>query len=123
VLVLRYRDVAAAVDWLCRTLGFEKYKVVAAVDGTILDARLTFGNDMIVLLPGSARELGVAQPGKAEKQSCYLTVDDVDLHYRRAKAAGAEILDITDGNRGRGFSCRDPERHIWNLGTLSILGK
>ena len=40
-------------------------------------------------------------------------------HYERAKAAGAEIiLDLADDrSQGRGYSCRDPEGHIWNFGT------
>ena len=121
VLVLRYRDVAAAVDWLCRTLGFEKHDVVTAVDGTILDARLMFGNDMILLVPTRGAEPGLANPrkqGRVGMQSCYLVVDDVDVHYRHAKAAGAEILDINEYDYGgRGYSCRDPEGHIWNFGS------
>ena len=39
--------------------------------------------------------------------------------YRRAQAAGAEIvIEIKDEDYGgRGFSCRDPEGHLWNVGT------
>jgi uncharacterized glyoxalase superfamily protein PhnB len=46
-------------------------------------------------------------------------VDDADAHYARAAAAGAEIvLDIVDEDYGgRGYSCRDPEGHLWNFGT------
>jgi uncharacterized glyoxalase superfamily protein PhnB len=121
LLLLRYRDVAAAVDWLCRALGFEKHEINTAVDGTILDARLMFGNDMILLLPARGPARGLARLGKqirANMRSCYFAVDDVDLHYRHAKAAGAEILDIREYDYGgRGYSCRDPEGHIWNFGS------
>ena len=117
--ILRYRDVVAAVDWLCEAFGFNKCDVITAVDGTIVEARLMFGDDMILLLP--ARRPGPGKSRKhtgAEMQSCYLVVDDVDRHYRHAKAAGAEILDITDYDYGgRGYSCRDPEGHIWDFGT------
>jgi uncharacterized glyoxalase superfamily protein PhnB len=113
--------VAAAVDWLCGAFGFEKQDIDAAVDGTIRDARLMFGNDMILLLPRRGAEPGMAKLGnqnRAQMRSCYLVVDDVDLHYRRAKAAGAEILKVTEHDYGgRGYSCRDPEGHIWNFGT------
>jgi uncharacterized glyoxalase superfamily protein PhnB len=48
-----------------------------------------------------------------------LTVDDADAVYARAKEAGAEILfGIEDKHYGgRGFTCRDLEGHIWNIGT------
>jgi uncharacterized glyoxalase superfamily protein PhnB len=57
--------------------------------------------------------------GGAETQSCYVIVKDADAHYARAKAAGAKIvLDIKDEDYGgRGYSCRDPEGHIWTFGT------
>ena len=57
--------------------------------------------------------------GNANTQSCYLVVSDADAVYRRAREAGAEIvLDIKDEDYGgRGFTCRDPEGHIWSLGT------
>src|SRR5512132_4279679 len=47
-------------------------------------------------------------------QSPYLVVSDADEVYRRAKAAGAEIvIEIKDEDYGgRGFSCRDPEGHL-----------
>lgn len=119
--VLRYRDVPAAVEWLCGTLGFEKHGIITAVDGTIVEARLMFGNDLILLLPARSPERWRGKsrtPAGAEMQSCYLVVDDVDLHYRNAKAAGVEILDLTEYDYGgRGYSCRDPEGYIWDFGT------
>lgn len=43
------------------------------------------------------------------------------LRYRDAKAAGARIeIDIKDEDYGgRGFTCRDPEGHVWNFGTYN----
>ena len=120
VPALRYHNVAAAVEWLCGAFGFERHDIVTAVDGTILHARLMFGSDMILLLPvrspdGLARALDAAG---GEMQSCYFVVDDADSHYHHAKAAGAEILDITEYDYGgRGYSCRDPEGHLWTFGT------
>jgi uncharacterized glyoxalase superfamily protein PhnB len=57
--------------------------------------------------------------GGIGSQSPYIIVDDADAHYARAVAAGAEIvLDIVDEDYGgRGYSCRDPEGHLWNFGT------
>jgi len=64
----------------------------------------------------------VKQPdeiGGAETQSVSLIVSDADTIHARAKAAGAEMLfDIEDKPYGgRGFTCRDPQGHIWNVGT------
>jgi hypothetical protein len=57
--------------------------------------------------------------GGVETQVCYLCVANARAHCKRAKAAGAVIvLDPEDeANRGRGYSCRDPEGHVWNFGT------
>jgi hypothetical protein len=37
---LRYRDAPAAIEWLCRSFGFEKHLVVPNDDGTIAHAQL-----------------------------------------------------------------------------------
>jgi uncharacterized glyoxalase superfamily protein PhnB len=122
--VLRYRDVAGAVDWLCGTFGFKRHHVVAGDAGVILYAHLTFGQHMIMVLPVGGSDLAkfIKQPdeiGGAETQSCYIVVEDADAHYRSARAAGADIiLDINDDDHGgRGYACRDPEGHIWSFGT------
>jgi uncharacterized glyoxalase superfamily protein PhnB len=50
-----------------------------------------------------------------------VVVEDVDALYERAKAAGAEIvMEIADQPYGsRDFICRDPEGHLWSLGTYN----
>lgn len=89
---LRYRDAAAAIDWLCTAFGFEKHLVVPGEDGTIAHAQLTFGNGMVML--GSARDddfgqlQGPLQDSDARvSQSPYVVVSDVDAHHARAVAA------------------------------------
>jgi uncharacterized glyoxalase superfamily protein PhnB len=121
---MRYRNAAAAIEWLCNVLGFARHAVYAGADGSIQHAELTLGGGMIML--GSIRdnEFGwhMKQPdeiGGAETRSEYLIVSDADEVYRRVKTAGAEIvIDIKDeGYGGRGFTCRDPEGRIWSVGT------
>ena len=41
---MRYRDARAAIDWLCRVLGFSPHLVVPDEDGTIAHAQLTLGD-------------------------------------------------------------------------------
>lgn len=124
VACLRYRDAPGAIDWLCGTLGFEKQLVIPDGQNGIAHAQLSFGNGMIMLasLTESAYGQLVKQPeevGGASTQSCYLIVDDADVVYQRVKASGAIIvLDIKDEDYGgRGFTCRDPDGHLWSLGT------
>ncbi len=109
---LRYKDAPAAIEWLCAAFGLEKNAVYPNPDGTIAHAQLTFGNGMIML--GS-----VAGSGGADPQNIYLVVNDADAVFEKAKAAGAVIVqDIQNPEYGgRGFSCRDPEGHVWSFGT------
>ena len=57
--------------------------------------------------------------GGAVSQSPYIIVEDADKHYGRAVAEGAEIvMEIKEEDYGgRGYSCRDPEGHVWNFGS------
>ena len=125
---LRYRDAPAAIDWLCEHLGFERHLVVPNDDGSIAHAQLSLGSGMIMLGsvegPDGETEFGrfLQQPdeiGGRETQSSYLVVADPDAAYARVKAGGAEILiEIRDEDYGgRGFTCRDPEGHIWSVGS------
>ena len=121
---MRYQDAAAAIAWLCKAFGFEEHLVVPGDTGTIAHAQLSFGNGMIML--GSARNDAFGklvkppgQVGGVATQSAYIIVAHADVHYRRAVAAGAQIvMEIKDEDYGgRGYSCRDPEGHVWNFGT------
>lgn len=120
---LSYRDAPAAIDWLCRAFGFERHLVVPGPDGTIAHAQLGFGNGMVML--GSAVATGygrlMRQPDEAGSatQGIYVVVADADAHHAAAVAAGAEIVIAPkdEDYGGRGFTCRDPEGHVWSFGT------
>jgi uncharacterized glyoxalase superfamily protein PhnB len=122
---LRYRDARAAIDWLCEVFGFEPHLVVEGDHGTVVHAELSFGNGMIML--GSVRpDTGygalLAQPdeiGGRQTQTIYLTVNDADAAYEHALRAGAAIVLplVAEEYGGRGFTCRDPEGHVWSIGT------
>jgi uncharacterized glyoxalase superfamily protein PhnB len=123
VPTLRYRDVAGAIAWLSNAFGFATRALVNEADGSVRYAELTFGDGMIMLGPvedAAARRAATEaeQAGAAETQTCYVLVDDPAEHRAKAVAAGAEIvLEIEDERSGRGYSCRDPEGHIWYFGT------
>src|SRR5262245_61858516 len=121
---VRYRDVPKAVDWLCRAFGMQVHRIVADAGGAPCYAELTVGGGMLMVAPIEDTPFGkrMVQPdesGGVETQVCYLCIDNARAHYKRAKAAGAVIVldPDDDANRGRGYSCRDPEGHVWNFGT------
>ncbi|MGI9410490.1 MAG: VOC family protein [Hyphomicrobiaceae bacterium] len=126
VSALRYRELGAAVVWLCNAFGFKKHKIVANDNGQVLYAELSFGDSMVMLGSTSDQKVGqfLTQPdqvGGAETQTCYLVVDDVEALHERAKAAGAEFVSVIehDENGGRSFGCRDLEGHIWFFGSYA----
>ena len=123
---LRYRNAAAAIEWLCETFGFEKGLVVPGDGDEIAHAQLTHSEGMVMLGSATDTEFGrlMKQPdeiGGAETQTAYVVVSDADSIYERAKAAGARIaIEVRDEDYGgRGFSCYDLEGHLWNFGTYN----
>jgi uncharacterized glyoxalase superfamily protein PhnB len=123
VPTMRYRDAPRMIDWLCTAFGFERHLVVPGENGTIAHAQLTLGTGMVML--GSARDdeygklVRPARDAAALTQSAYVVVADCDAHYKRAKAAGAEMaMDIEDKEYGgRGYTARDPEGQLWSFGS------
>ncbi|MDX2177552.1 MAG: VOC family protein [Candidatus Sumerlaeia bacterium] len=121
---MRYRDAHAAIASLCEVLGFEEQLVVPGPDGTIAHAQLRLGGGMVMLGSATDTEFGrwMAQPGQVgglTTQAAYVVVPDADAVYERVNAAGWSILlPIKDEDYGgRGFTCADPERHVWSVGT------
>jgi uncharacterized glyoxalase superfamily protein PhnB len=120
---LRYRDAVVAIEWLCWALGFEKRAVYMSDEKTVAHAELTFGNGMIMIgsvTNGTPYSDLIRQPDAvgAETQSPYLVVTDCAAVYASAKAAGAEmVFDLKEMDYGgKGFTCRDPEGHVWSVG-------
>jgi uncharacterized glyoxalase superfamily protein PhnB len=119
-----YRNAPAAIEWLCRVFGFAKHAVHPGPGDTIMHAELSLNGGMVMLgsLSDSPYRRYFKHPseiGGAETSGTNLIVPDADAVYARAKAEGAEILfEIEDKPYGgRGFTCRDLEGYIWNVGT------
>ncbi|KGI77722.1 VOC family protein [Oleiagrimonas soli] len=121
---LRYRDARAAIAWLGKAFGFREHAVHADDNDGIEHAELVLGRGMVML--GSVRDNDygsqVLQPDEASgrnTQSIYVVVADCRAHYERACAAGAEIvLDYEEKDYGgAGYTCRDPEGHLWSFGS------
>ena len=115
--VLRYENGAKAMEWLTQVFGFSKHMEVPGADGEISHAELSLGNGMVMF--GSGGKPGDGNPWSTERGGVYAVVEDIDAHYERAKAAGAEIIrPLADTGYGaREYSVRDPEGHLWSFGT------
>ncbi len=105
-------------------LGFERHAIFEGPDGTIGHAELTLNGGMVML--GSQKDDEYGRTLKSPKElggfetcSRYVIVQDADAAYKRAQAAGAEIIRPIDETHygSREFGVRDPEGHRWSVGT------
>ena len=115
---LLYEDAAAAINFLRDAFGFEEAIRMADEDGVVNHAELRLGNDSVMLgYPGADYE----SPRKANHRSAlvHVYVDDVDAHFERARAAGAEIImEPTDQEYGdRRYDAYDLEGQLWPFAT------
>jgi uncharacterized glyoxalase superfamily protein PhnB len=113
---LLYEDGAAAIEFLEQAFGFEEAMRMDDENGVVNHAELRLGDDSIMLGdPGDAYK----SPKNADHYTAlvHVYVDDVDAHFERAKAAGAEIvMEPTDQEYGdRRYDAKDPEGHLWSF--------
>jgi uncharacterized glyoxalase superfamily protein PhnB len=115
---LRYDDAEAAMQWLERTLGFERREDHRDDDDNVVHAELALGSALI-MLSCAARGREPFRSIPAGGGLIYIGVDDVDSLYERTREAGADIaLELTDTDYGsRDFTVRDPEGTLWAFGT------
>ncbi|MGD0667733.1 MAG: VOC family protein [Bryobacteraceae bacterium] len=111
---ITYRDVAAAVAWLTKALGFTEHYRYGEPGGRVNGAQMHLGDAWIML---SRAQQGWTSPAQAGcgTQSLTVFVDDVDAHFERAKAAGARIVeDLHETEYGeRQYGVEDLEGHHW----------
>ncbi|QBI18841.1 glyoxalase [Egibacter rhizosphaerae] len=120
--VLVYDDARAAIAFLVEAFGFEEVAVYPDErdDRLVVHAELRWPGGGLML--GSR---GAGQEPFASVPACpaitYVVTDDPDALYRRAKAAGAEVVrELRDEDYGsRDFSVRDVEGNLWAFGTYA----
>ena len=110
---LLYKDCDAMLGWLADAFGFEEVLRYTGEEGYVNHAEMKTGEGRIYMGdPGddyrNARDVG-------ETFGIYVLVEDVNAHYERAKAAGAEVTEEpADQDYGhRRYSARDPEGVHW----------
>jgi len=117
--VLTYRDIAAAYDFLINAFGFREGMLWRDDSGNVIHGEVHHGEDTI-WMHRVAPEHGM-HPASPATESGGLTihVSDVDAHFARAKAAGAQMLsEPRDQPYGqREYGARDPDGHQWWFAT------
>ena len=118
--ILGYRDLGAAIDWLCRVFGFEPLEVMRNEDGSYAHVELRLGAG--VIMPTTTRDQTNPETpweGPIGTQGLYVALDGVEAHYERAVAEGAEIARprATTEWGSREYTARDLEGNLWAFGT------
>jgi len=116
-----YDDAEGAIAFLESAFGAERHAYQPGADGSVEHAELRFGNGIVMLgssKPGLPATRGADAPG----MGIYIAVEDADVHYAHARAAGAEIVsELRDLGYSREYSARDPEGNAWHFGTYQPL--
>jgi PhnB protein len=116
---LLYHSCEDALDWLSRAFGFEEVLRYTGAEGYVNHAEMRLDDDARFYLgnPGEGYRNPKEQGG--ETIGLYVYVGDVDAHYDRAKAAGAQITEeLVDQDYGdRRYTAVDPEGHKWFFAT------
>ncbi|WP_428966246.1 VOC family protein [Micromonospora fluostatini] len=115
VVELAYADPDRAVDWLVGVFGF-RLLLRQPATGTIRHADLDTGGGIVMVRSTGGRHTGACAGGHTCKQ-VIVWVPDVDAHFVRAAAAGADIVQpVTDKPWGlRQYLVRDLEGHLWEF--------
>jgi uncharacterized glyoxalase superfamily protein PhnB len=118
--ILGYRDLAAAIDWLCRVFSFQPLEIMQDEGGAYVHVELRLG-DGVIMLTTQSKEPDAGNPWDQPltTQGLYVALDGVDAHYHRAVSEGAEILrPLADTDYGsREYTARDLEGNLWSFGT------
>jgi uncharacterized glyoxalase superfamily protein PhnB len=120
ITLLVYTDIAAAHDWLVRVFGLGPGRIDRDEQGRSVHAELRAGDGVIWLHSEQADDqfqLRSPQSLGAATATIAVMIDDVDAHYRQARAAGAVVVqEPTDQPYGyRVYSAKDLEGHFWSF--------
>jgi PhnB protein len=117
---LTVNDAARAIDFYKRAFSAQEVMRMAAPDGKVGHAEIRVGDSVIMLgeeMPGSGTRSPQSLGGTAS--GIFLYVDNVDVTFNQAIAAGAQVemplADMFWGDRyGR---LKDPFGHSWSVAT------
>jgi len=124
--MIAYEDGIGALEWLAKAFGFRESMRLTGPDGTLSHGEMEAGDGVIML----ATPTPAYESPKRHREHCerarrwsavpwiidgvLVYVDDLDAHYKQAKASGATILsEIEEGPPGRRYRAEDFEGHRW----------
>ena len=115
--MLVYKDIAGAHDFLVKAFGFEPGVVDRNAQGQAVHGEVRAG-DTTIWLHRVTAEHGLDSSAMASG-GLVVEVEDVDAHYQRARAGGAQIkTEPQDQPYGqREYEARDLEGHRWWFAT------
>ncbi|HEX4061475.1 MAG TPA: VOC family protein [Streptosporangiaceae bacterium] len=116
---LAYRDEVAALDFLTRAFSLVERREARMEhpEGTL--AWLEIGDGVVMIGRAGEERHGLRSPLDAGAPTAMVNVyvHDIDIHYRRAESAGAEIVmpleDMFWGDRR--YEALDSEGHRWHF--------
>jgi uncharacterized glyoxalase superfamily protein PhnB len=120
VPLLACSDIAAEHGFLVSVLGLVSAGLERMPDGTVVHAEVRAGSHRIWLhRADESDKLVPPGPNGSAGGGIVIHVDDVDAHYERVRAAGADVLyEPRDQDYGqREYGVRDPEGHLWWIAT------
>lgn len=120
-----YEDPKAAIDWLCRVLGFKVRIKVESESGELQHSELTF-EEAVVMVGGVGGKQPYQQLFRSPRSAGGITqalcfyIDDVDAHHAHARQEGAKIVRELETNdygadfwTDRTYGVVDLEGHLW----------
>src|SRR5579863_490304 len=111
---LAYEDAPAALTFLHDAFGFEERYRMAMPDGRIGHAEVALG-ESVLFLASLWKEVGNMSPKDLPGIHCqiYCQVEDVDAHFRKARDAGATVINepSDQGHGDRSYRAMDLEGH------------
>jgi uncharacterized glyoxalase superfamily protein PhnB len=111
---LMYANADAAMDWLIMTFGFTERVRYRQDDGTVRHGELLLGDGGVIMVgsPG-ANFRGPASLGQVTQLLC-ITITGLPAHRERARAAGADVSDISlRAGQTHSYTVDDLEGHRW----------
>ncbi len=116
---LAYEDTNAGIDFLERAFGFSLRTGtrIENADGTIALAEMSVVDSHIMVSIAGPHGVGSPKTTGIPTQALIVYVEEIDQHYERAKAAGAEIISAPEDQfwGDRRYEAADPEGHLWSF--------
>jgi uncharacterized glyoxalase superfamily protein PhnB len=119
---LAFKDVPRAVEWLGRAFGFRERPEARLYWKGGCRAWMELGDALISLATEGGHELRSPESVGAVSVSFKVYVDDLDTHFRQAKAAGATVLSEPEDGfwGGRIYRAQDLEGHHWEFAQSGV---